>query len=480
VHSLSRRLLVSVAVPLALFFGVMMLVLDTGFRTLSERQLHALLDSQIVTLIAAAEPDPSGGYDAPLDGLDARLASPDSGLYAQIRSNNHAWRSPSTAGVPVDFGPPLATGQRQFSYAVVGHTRVAIESRGLSFADDPTQEGHALTFSVAVSLTPYEEQLWLFRSRLLGWFTGLMLLLLLSLTALLRRVLSPLRRLEREIHEVEEGRSEMLGSGYPRELSGVARHLNALLVGERKRVARYRDTLGNLAHGLKTPLAVMRSALHSDVGSGESRSDERPDRMSGPGRLPPGMASGTGLTRTIGTEIDRMTDIIEHQLKRAAASGGALLGQAPVAVAAVAADLRAALLKVYSRKDLSIELAIQEGSHFSGDRGDFVELLGNLMDNACKWCRERVRVAVTVEDGHNEGSGNLTVAVEDDGPGIAEENRAKVLERGVRTDEKVPGHGLGLAMVHDTIDLYGGKLIVDASPLGGARFSVRLPGKKLG
>jgi two-component system sensor histidine kinase PhoQ len=307
---------------------------------------------------------------------------------------------------------------------------------------------------VAVSLTPYEQQLWLFRRVMLGWFTGLMGVLLITLAALLRLVLAPLRRLEREIHEVEEGRSEMLGAGYPRELSGVARHLNALLVGERKRVARYRDTLGNLAHGLKTPLSVMRSTLSSDVGSPTA-------------------------ARTIGTEIDRMTDIIEHQLKRAA-SGGALLGQAPVAVAPVAGDLRGALLKVYSRKDLSIELAIQERSHFIGDRGDFVELLGNLMDNACKWCRERVRVSAAVEDGRAAGSEALMLTVEDDGPGIAEENRAKVLERGVRTDEKVPGHGLGLAMVHDTVDLYGGRLTVDASPLGGARFSLRLPGRKLG
>lgn len=451
-HSLSRRLLVFLAIPLALFFGVMMRVLDIGFQTLSDRQVHALLDAQIVTLIAAAEADPSGGYDAPLNGLDTRLASPDSGLYAQIRSDNHVWSSPSTAGLHIDFGPPLAQGERQFSDALVGHGRVAIESRGISFQDDPKQ-GQPLTFSVAVSLSPYEQQLWLFRSRVLGWFTGLMLLLLVSLAVLLRYGLTPLRRLEREIHEVEEGRSEMLGSGYPRELSGVASHLNALLVGERKRVARYRDTLGNLAHGLKTPLSVMRSALSSDVGS-------------------------SSATRTIGTEIDRMTDIIEHQLKRAA-SGGALLGQAPVAVAAVAADLRGTLLKVYSRKDLSIELVIQEGSHFIGDRGDFIELLGNLLDNACKWCRGKVRVSVAVDDRRIVLGESLTLAVEDDGPGIAEENRAKVLERGVKTDEKVPGHGLGLAMVHDTVDLYGGRLTVDASPLGGARFWLRLPGKKL-
>jgi two-component system, OmpR family, sensor histidine kinase PhoQ len=453
VHSLSRRLLVSVALPLALFFVVMMLVLDSGFRTLSERQVHSLLDAQIVTLIAAAEPNPAGGYDAPLEGLDTRLATPDSGLYAQIRSNNHVWRSPSTAGLRIDFGPPLAQGERQFSDTMVGHGRVAVESRGISFQEDP-QKAHALTFSVAVSLTPYEQELWVFRTRMFGWFTGLMLLLLLSLAALLRWSLAPLRRLEREIHEVEEGRSEALGTGYPRELSGAARHLNALLLGERKRVARYRDTLGNLAHGLKTPLAVMRSALSPEVESATA-------------------------ARAIGTEIDRMTGIIEHQLKRAAASGGALLGQAPVAVAPLAAELRAALLKVYSRKDLSIELAIQEGSHFIGDRGDFTELLGNLLDNACKWCRSRVRVAVTLEDGRTGGGrDNLSLVVEDDGPGIAEDDRSKVLERGVRTDESVPGHGLGLAMVHDTVDLYGGTLVVDASPMGGARFSLRLPGKR--
>ena len=206
---------------------------------------------------------------------------------------------------------------------------MALESRAIRFQDTPDAAG-TLTFSVAVSLTPYEEQLWRFRQELIGWFIGLMLALLATLAALLRWVLGPLRRMEREIGAVEEGRSEQLGGGYPRELAGVAGDLNALLVGERKRVARYRDTLGNLAHGLKTPLAVMRSSLP----------------LESPGPL--------------GTEIERMSGIIEHQLKRAAASGGALLGQAPVEVAQVAGELRVALLKVYSRKDLSIELAHRE------------------------------------------------------------------------------------------------------------------------
>jgi two-component system, OmpR family, sensor histidine kinase PhoQ len=449
VHSLSRRLLFSVSVPLALFFGVMMYILDTGFRAVSDQTMQRLLDTQMVALVAASERQPDGGYAPPLQDIDPRLARPHSGLFAQIRSLKHQWRSPSTAGTAVDFGPLLPEGGRNFTYGEFAHERVAIESRGLQFEDDPNNPARSFTFSVAVSLTPYEQQLFRFRSQMLGSFTGLMLLLLLTLAALLRWVLAPVRRLEREIHDVEEGRSETLGGGYPRELSGVATNLNALLVGERKRVARYRDTLGNLAHGLKTPLAVMRSSLSKEAPA----------------------AAGT-----FGAEIDRMSDIIAHQLKRAAASGGALLGQAPIDVTQVAVDLRSALLKVYGSKDLSLELVIERESQFVGDRGDFTELLGNLVDNACKWCRSRVRVTVAIDP--NAGPRErLSLVVEDDGPGISEADRERVGQRGVRTDESVPGHGLGLAMVHDTVDLYGGSVTIDSSPLGGARFSLRLPGR---
>lgn len=446
-HSLSRRLLLSVSAPLALFFGVMTVVLDTGFRELSERTQQELLDSQMVRLIAAAEPQPDGGYAPAPHSLDARFETPHSGFYAQIRSQLHQWRSPSTAGLRSDFGPLEVPGQRTFRYADFGHDRVAIESRAIQFADNPSDHAREFTFSVAVSLSPYEEQLWRFRRQLIGWFVGLMLLLLVAMAALLHWVLKPVRRLEREIHEVEEGRVEILGGGYPRELSGVATHLNALLVGERKRVARYRDTLGNLAHSLKTPLAVMRAGL-----------------------------SGRSDSGTVSAEIDRMSGIIEHQLKRAAASGGALLGQAPVDVAQVAIELRGALLRVYADKDLSLELAIAPETQFIGDRGDLTELLGNLLDNACKWCKGRVRLAagIDADAGPRE---RLDLAVEDDGPGISADDRARVLERGVRADQNVPGHGLGLAMVRDTIDLYGGRLSIDTSAFGGARVSVRLPGR---
>jgi two-component system sensor histidine kinase PhoQ len=266
---------------------------------------------------------------------------------------------------------------------------------------------------------------------------------------LLRWSLKPVRRLEVEIKEVEAGQREQLSEAWPRELAAVTTNLNALLEGERTRVKRYRDTLGNLAHSLKTPLAVMRQTL-------------------GSGSLP-GKAA-------LDTEIDRMSGIIEHQMKRAAASGGVLLGQAPVDVAPIVTELRVALLKVYGNKDLLFATDVVEGAQFIGDRADLTELLGNLLDNACKWAKSQVRIQVAIDAAAGSRTA-LHLVIEDDGPGIAEADRARVLVRGGRADEATPGHGLGLAMVHDTVALYGGTMHIDASQLGGARFDLKLPGR---
>jgi two-component system, OmpR family, sensor histidine kinase PhoQ len=456
VHSLSRRLIVSVAVPLVLFFGVTILVLDSSFRDVSARALRDLLDAQMIGLIAAAEPQADGVVAPTGRGLEARFETPGSGLYAQIRQegSDNGWRSPSATGMFIDFGVPLEAGQTRYARSELPDgSEVAILSRGISFEEE-TGSSRGLTFSVATSLVPYEGQLWSFRQRLFGWFLGLTLLLLATLGIVLRGVLSPVRRLESEITAVEEGERDSLGEGYPRELTGVTANLNALLEGERKRVARYRDTLGNLAHSLKTPLAVMRSTLSAERAKGDV----------------------TPAGGVLDGEIDRMTTIIEHQLKRAAATGGALLGQAPVEVAPIAADLRGALLKVYANKDLSIELAVSTDAQFVGDRADLTEVLGNLLDNACKWCKSRVRLT-GASDSHRGTRERLRIAVEDDGPGISDADRTRVFERGVRTDEHVPGHGLGLAMVRDTVDLYGGTLTISRSPLGGANITLHLPGR---
>ncbi|HEX6637651.1 MAG TPA: ATP-binding protein [Steroidobacteraceae bacterium] len=449
--SLRRRLILSVLAVLVVFFALTVFLLDMLFRDAAERSLREVLDAQLVSLVAAADPD--GPESAtPTAPLDARFDTPGSGLYAEIRSasGESIWRSHSTTGAAVQFGPPLEGGETKFVRSEVPgtSTRLAVLSRGIVW-DDLNGAPARFTFSVASSLRLYDRQVSSFRQQLIGWFSGLALLLVAALALLLRWMGQPVRRLEREIKQVEAGERETLGDAWPEELAAVTSNLNALLDAERTRIKRYRDTLGNLAHSLKTPLAVMRQSLR-DV------------------PLP--------AKEALDTEIERMTGTIEHQMKRAAASGGALLGQAPVDVAPIVAELRAALLKVYGNKDLLFETAIEASAQFIGDRADLTELLGNLLDNACKWSRGRVRIEVRI-DARAGTRTALLLFIDDDGPGIAEADRARVLVRGNRADEATPGHGIGLAMAHDTVALYGGAMRIDASELGGARFELKLPGR---
>jgi two-component system sensor histidine kinase PhoQ len=452
--SLTRRLLLSLGVALVLFFGATVLLLDVIFRDVTLRNLRELLDAQMVAVIGAAEPDGAGAMPARA-ALESRLETPGSGLYAEIRdaAGESIWRSPSLVGTGIVFARLAEPGEKRFEMVSQAGARLAVASRGITW-EEVGGETRRFTFSVASDLKSHDAQLLRFRQQLIGWFIGLSAVLLTTLGFLMRWVLQPVRRLEREIQDVEAGRREELGDGWPRELAPVTGNLNALLRGERTRIKRYRDTLGNLAHSLKTPLAVMRSALAGARGS-------------------PAAAPAAQLD----AEIDKMTAIIEHQMQRAAASGGQLLGQAPVEVAPVAADLRSALLKVYAHKDLSIELKIDPAARFLGDRADLTESLGNLIDNACKWCTSRVRVAATI-GAEAPARQELELIVDDDGRGILAGARERVLERGGRADESVPGHGLGLAMVSDTARLYGGRLDVADSPWGGARMTLRLPGRR--
>jgi two-component system, OmpR family, sensor histidine kinase PhoQ len=449
--SLSRRLLVSITVPLVLFFGVTVFVLEARFRATAEASMRELLDAQIYALIASAELDGEGHVQIGRDDSESRLQTPGSGLYARIqeRDGHELWRSASTAGSFIDFGTALAPGQRGFRYFSAPRAgRLAAISLGIAWEEGRRPQD--LTFTVAMSLAPYDEQLRLFRRTLYAGVAGGTVLLLVTLALLLRWVLRPLRQLEAQIHEVEDGKRESLDARWPDELSGVAGNLNTLLHSERNRIARYRDTLGNLAHSLKTPLSVLRASLAS--------------------------GDPANIAQAVDGQVDRMNGIIEHQLRRAAASGGATLGQSAVEVAPVAAELRSALLKAHGRKDFTIELTIGATARFVGDRGDLLESLGNLMENACKWCREKVRVGASF-DADAPAAEQLCITVEDDGAGIAPRDRDRVLRRGERADEQVAGHGLGLAMVRDMAEAYGGRLEIAQSALGGASLLLRLPGR---
>ena len=450
-RSLSTRLLASVSVLLILFFGLTILALDVIFRDLSERAIRDRLEVQVLALLSASEEDVSGGL-RPQQLAEARFDNPGSGLYGEIlRSDGYpSWRSNSLTGTGLEFPAQLKTGERRFGELRRGDgSPVLAFSMGIDWQFS-SGELRPFIYSVAEDLEPYYAQLNRFRGTLFGWFGVLMLVLLGALAILLRRLLAPLRRVEHDIEAIEAGQMSELGGGYPRELLGITTNLNALLRSERERLARYRNTLGNLAHSFKTPLAVMRNLLGST-------------------------ARDLPVATQLDEQVGRMDDIVKYQLKRAAASGGTGLGTAPVDVLDVLKSLRAALLKVYAERGIECDLIVSDGCTFVGDREDLTEIAGNLLDNAFKFCRRTVRLsAQPITDAAARRDG-LRLVVEDDGPGIPMEERTRVLERGARLDERVSGQGIGLSVVRELVELNGGSIHIETSTFGGARIEVRLP-----
>lgn len=421
--------------------------LDNLYRDLGQRSREAVLDAQVLALISAAEIDADGRL-APRTLADPRLATPGSGFYAEILGSQGSWRSPSTLGSGLNLAARPVAGER-----LLEHARLADGTRvlGLSFGVRWQLEdgsGRDFVIRAAESLEPWYREI----VRVRAWLaTGALLIALLLLGGLaiaLRFALRPLRQLETEIGDVEGGRRELLGTAWPRELAGVTGNLNALLVGERKRLERYRTTLGNLAHSLKTPLAAMRGLLE--------RGDAAPDALN--------------------PQLDRMQDIVQHQLKRAVFGGsGATLTD--LAVQVPLEQLRGALSKVYADRAIRTTLAVAPGTAYPIDAGDFLELAGNLMDNACKYCRGAIAVRATPWTAADWRRPGLVLDVEDDGRGIPAELRSRVLERGARADESVAGQGIGLSVAREIAAAYSGTLEIGDSRLGGARVSLRLPGR---
>jgi two-component system sensor histidine kinase PhoQ len=447
VPSLQSRLVLTLAAVLLVAAGAAAWSLDALYRNLGLRAQQDVLDAQVIALISSAEIGADGRL-VPQNLAEPRLATPGSGLYAEIEGASGSWRSPSAVGSGLAFIAAPKPGERRFEHVRLSDgTRVLALSLGVHWEPE-TGAARDYVIRAAQSLEPWYAQLLRVRAGLVTGFLLLGLLLLGGLAVALRVSLGPLRRLEREISDIEAGRRESLGSGWPRELSGVTGNLNALLVGERKRLERYRTTLGNLAHSLKTPLAAIRGLLER----GESA----------PAALEP--------------QLDRMQAIVQHQLKRAV-FGGSGATVADHAVLEPLEQLRAALAKVYADKGIRMTLAVAPGTAYPIDAGDLLELAGNLMDNACKYCRSAVAIRATPWTAAEWRRPGFVLEVEDDGSGIAPAERARVLERGVRADETVAGQGIGLSVAREIAAAYSGTLEIGESRLGGARVCLRLPGR---
>jgi two-component system sensor histidine kinase PhoQ len=269
-------------------------------------------------------------------------------------------------------------------------------------------------------------------------------LLLAAQWAILRWGLRPLRKVADELTRLESGQQQHIAGKYPTELQRLTENLNTLLTHERAQQKRYRDALADLAHSLKTPLAVVRAAL----------SKSKPEAE---------------LARNLDEQIERMDRIVGYHLQRAAASGRSGMIVAQPVLPAVERMLKA-IGKVYADKRVETEVRIDPSIRFRGDEGDLMELLGNVLDNAFKWANGRIRLTASLHDSR------LDLTVEDDGPGIPEADAQRVLQRGARADESVPGHGIGLAVTRDIVEAYGGHILILRSELGGAAVTLQLPG----
>lgn len=449
--SLNTRLLLASSVVLAAFLGFTGLVLDSAFRASADTALRDRLQGYVYALLAASDLDARGTLHLPAELPDARFSLIGSGLYAQVVDSTGAsvWRSKSILGLTIPFASTPGVGQRAFAQLAVDRDLPLLS---LAFTISWETNGgndRRYTYRVAENLVSFNAEVSRFRRSLWGWLAGAAFLLLAVQSVVLRWSLAPLRRVSSDLSAIETGIAQRLRGDYPRELRQLTDNLNGLLASADAHLKRYRDSLGNLAHSLKTPLAVLRGAVD-------------------------GEANDTALRAIAREQLTGMTQLIEYQLQRAAASGRTPLA-APVEIKPVAEKIIAALAKVYADKGVQVAFDMDATATFHGDAGDLTEMLGNLLDNAFKWCRQQVRVAAQLRPPTDVGQSLLEIRIADDGPGILDDLKARVLLRGARADEKTPGHGLGLAMVQDTVALYRGTLSLHAGPLGGLEVSLRIP-----
>ncbi|MGZ5180950.1 MAG: ATP-binding protein [Ramlibacter sp.] len=436
-RSIRFRLVLGAALMLVAFLAGVGVAVQRAHTDSSRTERYARLQSTVYLLLAAAELDPDGALVMPPAFPEPRLSLPGSGLYASIANPGHSetWSSPSAVGLRPPFQGGVDVGQWRFG-EVSGGGRSYL-SATYSVRWEGRAQSVPLVLSVLEDTADFNREVRVFERALWAWLGGAGLVLLLSQTLLLEWGLTPLRRVSREIRRVEDGAQSEIEGRYPAEIAALTGNLNALIRQERERQTRYREALSFLAHSLKTPLAVLRTALGQ------------------PATLP----------AAVQEQVQRMDDIVQYQLGRGAASGAARF--APfLAIGTVVQRVRDSLEKVYAGKQLAFTVDCPPDLRWRIDEGDAFELFGNAMDNAAKWARGRVDVRAWRE------ADRLHIRIDDDGPGFSD--TTSILQLHVRGDEKVPGHGVGLAVVNDLVASHHGRLDLSRSGMGGARLDIVL------
>lgn len=423
-------------------------VITTLYRQASENGFNSLLSAHLFNLIGSVGVSADGSLTGRPDLGDLRFSQPGSGWYWSVEpvAGNLAGElrspsmtapiaSPPVADVPFDSGF-----QRSYSALGIGGEAIAVlESEFVLDSDN-----RVARFRVMGNLSELEEQIGAFQRRLYTYLSifGAGMIAINAFAILLG--LRPLQRVRAALALVREGTAQKLDGSFPAEIEPLANETNALIENNRRIVERSRTQVGNLAHSLKTPLAVLANE----------------------GRL-----IGGDKGRLIVDQASAMQKQLEHYLQRAriAAQRDSVVYRTPIAPAL------ARMVRVVGKLNpaAGIELDLpQDEILFAGEREDFEEIVGNLLENAAKWAKGRIRVSV-VPTGH-AGDLAFRLAIEDDGPGIPEDKAREALKRGRRLDETKPGTGLGLAIVADLVAEYGGRLGLDRSELGGLRAVVEL------
>ncbi len=446
-ESLSLRLGLSAAVILLAFLGLTGVTLEKAFHDAAHKAMQERLQAHIYGLLATFDIDPYGQVHMDDHLLDNRFSVPGSGLYGFVfMQGQPLWRSKSALGVEIPF-LALESGKRQFLFGQ--------EKQGLWILYYgvvwETERGHPvpLVLAVAEDATSLSRQIADFRQTLWSWLGGSGMCLLIAQVLILRWSLKPLRTIATDLEAIEAGKKRRLEGPYPKELGRLVANLNTLLDSERAHLERYRNTLADLAHSLKTPLAVLRGL------------EQNP-------RLP------EQVETTLNEQLERMQHLVDYQLKRAAAQGthGSLT---PIVVFPVLERIRNSLDKIHRGQGITCCFKGESDARCYLEEGDLYEITGNLLDNAYKWCRRRITVTVTSRHLPDHRHPDLSIKIEDDGPGIPGSLRREVLKRGIRADESTHGHGIGLAVVNELVTLQHGRLIYYQSPLGGAGWEVFIP-----
>jgi two-component system sensor histidine kinase PhoQ len=442
-RSLRLRLLLAAAVLAVLFMLAMLPALQKAFSLALRESIEQRLASDVTTLISAAQVDDEQ-LRMPSVLPDEQFNLPETGLLGYIydRDGQRVWSSRATRDESIDYQPRYDGGTSVFS-------RVRQADGTEFFVYDVEVKllgGRSAAYSIVAfqPVSRYQQTLSGLRVRLAMGFglalLGLMLLLWGGMTWGLRA----LRQLSVELDQIESGARDSLSDQHPRELLRLTDSLNRLLHSEREQRGRYRDSLGDLAHSLKTPLAVLQ-------GVSETIAQRPQDREQ---------------ARVLQAQIERMNQQIGYQLQRASLRKSGLVRH-QVSLQALLDSLCSTLDKVYRDKRVKVDFDIPAPGLIPMEQGALLEMLGNLLENAFRLCLQWVRVRLVVFDN------TLELWVEDDGPGVPPGQRERILQRGERLDRLNPGQGIGLAVVKDIIESYDAQLTLGESSLGGAAFRVR-------